>query len=94
MQAILVTADADERDILTFVLRHAGLSVSASIDLEQVTVNVEKAGNTDVLELNVVLSPLSPEAPRARSSAWTPVPPAPRRPIGPLGSPQPAWWER
>jgi DNA-binding response OmpR family regulator len=37
MQAILVTADADERDILTFVLRHAGLAVSASIDLEQVT---------------------------------------------------------
>ena len=37
MQAILVTADADERDILIFVLRHAGLAVSASIDLEQVT---------------------------------------------------------
>jgi DNA-binding response OmpR family regulator len=37
MQAILVTADSDERDILTFVLRHAGLAVSASIDLEQVT---------------------------------------------------------
>src|SRR3990172_5951231 len=37
MQAILVTADADERDILTFVLRHAGLAVSASIDLEHVT---------------------------------------------------------
>jgi DNA-binding response OmpR family regulator len=37
MQAILVTADPDERDILTFVLRHAGLAVSASIDLEQVT---------------------------------------------------------
>ena len=37
MQAILVTAEADERDILTFVLRHAGLAVSASIDLEQVT---------------------------------------------------------
>jgi DNA-binding response OmpR family regulator len=37
MQAILVSADADERDILTFVLRHAGLAVSASIDLEQVT---------------------------------------------------------
>jgi len=37
MQAILVTGDADERDILTFVLRHAGLAVSTSIDLEQVT---------------------------------------------------------
>ncbi|HMK07485.1 MAG TPA: response regulator transcription factor [Anaerolineales bacterium] len=37
MQAILVTADADERDILTFVLRHAGLAVTSSIDLEQVT---------------------------------------------------------
>jgi DNA-binding response OmpR family regulator len=36
VQAILVTADADERDILTFVLRHAGLAVSASIDVEQV----------------------------------------------------------
>jgi DNA-binding response OmpR family regulator len=37
MQAILVTADADERDILTFVLRHAGLAVSTSIDVAQVT---------------------------------------------------------
>jgi DNA-binding response OmpR family regulator len=37
MQAILVTPDSDERDILTFVLRHAGLAVSASIDIEQVT---------------------------------------------------------
>lgn len=37
MQAILVTSDADERDILTFVLRHAGLAISASVDVEQVT---------------------------------------------------------
>lgn len=37
MQAILVSSDSDERDILTFVLRHAGLAVSTSIDLEQVT---------------------------------------------------------
>jgi DNA-binding response OmpR family regulator len=36
MQAILVTADSDERDILTFVLRHAGLAVTASGDLTQV----------------------------------------------------------
>jgi cell division topological specificity factor len=35
------------------------------IDLEQVTVNVEKNGDCDVLELNVVLS--ETEAPRAAS---------------------------
>ena len=37
MQAILVTGDPDERDILTFVLRHAGLAVSSSGDLTQVS---------------------------------------------------------
>jgi DNA-binding response OmpR family regulator len=37
MQAILITADGDERDILTFVLRHAGLAVSTSVDVAQVT---------------------------------------------------------
>lgn len=37
MQAILVTSDTDERDILSFVLRHAGLAVSSSGDLTQVT---------------------------------------------------------
>lgn len=37
MQAILVTADPDERDIYTFALRHAGLAVSADRDLAQVT---------------------------------------------------------
>jgi cell division topological specificity factor len=62
------------------------------IDLEQVTVNVERAGDTDILELNVVLSPVETETSRDDSSSWTPVPPAPRRPI--RQSTQPAWWER
>lgn len=30
MQAVVIAPDADERDILTFVLRHAGLAVAAS----------------------------------------------------------------
>jgi cell division topological specificity factor len=68
------------------------------IDLEQVTVTVEKAGDTDVLELNVVLSPnqavISPLLGEELTS-WTPVPPAPRRPIlRPLPVAHPAWWER
>lgn len=36
MQAILVTDDGDERDVYTFALRHAGLAVSPSGDLNQV----------------------------------------------------------
>ena len=64
------------------------------IDLEQVTVNVEKDGDTDVLELNVVLSPVQTETPREHGSSWTPVPPAPRRPIRQTAPAQPAWWER
>ncbi len=61
------------------------------IDLEQVTVNVEKDGDTDVLELNVVLSPertaqRAPVAPR-------PQPAMPRR-AAPKAEAQPGWWER
>jgi cell division topological specificity factor len=56
------------------------------IDLEQVTVNVGKDGDTDVLELNVVLSP-------AALAERAPPPAMPRRPaaagIAPAG-----WWER
>ncbi|HSR49083.1 MAG TPA: response regulator transcription factor [Anaerolineales bacterium] len=37
MQAILVAADSDDRDIYTFALRHAGLAVSSDRDLSQVT---------------------------------------------------------
>ena len=62
------------------------------IDLEQVTVNVERAGDTDVLELNVVLSPAETHSTRADDSSWTPAPPAPRRVVRQPA--QPAWWER
>jgi cell division topological specificity factor len=68
------------------------------IDLEQVTVNVEKSGDTDVLELNVVLSPVQSQASRDPGSSWTPVPPAasrpPSRPLQAAQPAQPAWWER
>jgi DNA-binding response OmpR family regulator len=37
MQAILVSANPDERDILSFILKHAGLSVANSRDLHNVT---------------------------------------------------------
>lgn len=37
MQAILVTADSDDRDVYAFALRHAGLAVSSDRDLAQVT---------------------------------------------------------
>src|SRR5262249_53409708 len=66
------------------------------IDLEQVTVNVERAGDTDVLELNVVLaSSASAETlppPREPSAPWTPVPPPTRPVLRPTAAP--AWWER
>jgi cell division topological specificity factor len=63
------------------------------IDLDQVTVNLEKEGDTDVLELNVVLSPVEnardpfaipsrPPSPAAHVFAR----PAPAHPL--------AWWER
>jgi len=39
VQAIVVSNDADEREILTFVLRHAGLAVAASGDLQRVLSN-------------------------------------------------------
>ena len=64
------------------------------IDLEQVTVNVERAGNTDVLELNVVLSSVEKQAPRESTSSWPPAPPVPPRPIRAVAAAQPAWWER
>lgn len=68
------------------------------IDLEQVTVNVEKEGDTDVLELNVVLSSTSTDTPRdpfdLRSRAGTAATAAARllSPMAASGSP--AWWER
>lgn len=36
MQAIVIAPDAEERDVLTFVLRRAGLAVAASGDYERV----------------------------------------------------------
>jgi DNA-binding response OmpR family regulator len=39
MQAIVVAKDPDEREILTFVLRHAGLAVASSGDLARVLGN-------------------------------------------------------
>ena len=39
MQALLVSKEAEERDILTFVLRHMGLAVATTSELERVTSN-------------------------------------------------------
>lgn len=39
MQAIVVANDPDERDILTFIMRHAGLAVASSGDLQRVLAN-------------------------------------------------------
>lgn len=39
MQAIVVANDPDEREILTFILRHAGLAVASSGDLQRVLAN-------------------------------------------------------
>lgn len=39
MQAIVVASDPDEREILTFVLRHSGLAVASSGDLKRVLAN-------------------------------------------------------
>src|SRR5690554_4298960 len=39
MQAILVTRDQDEREILSFVLRHAGLAVASTQELHRVANN-------------------------------------------------------
>jgi cell division topological specificity factor len=64
------------------------------IDLEQVTVNVERAGDTDVLELNVVLSPVETEAARDHGDSGARVRPAPSRPIRLVEAAPPAWWER
>src|SRR5512137_3036676 len=39
MQAFLIAGDSDEREVLTFVLRHAGLAVSPSTDLARILTN-------------------------------------------------------
>jgi len=39
MQAFLIAGDSDEREVLTFVLRHAGLAVSPSGDLARILAN-------------------------------------------------------
>lgn len=39
MQAFLIAGDSDEREVLTFVLRHAGLAVSPSGDLTRILGN-------------------------------------------------------
>jgi DNA-binding response OmpR family regulator len=39
MQAIVVAVDHDERELLTFTLRHAGVAVSASSELQRVLEN-------------------------------------------------------
>ncbi len=49
-----------KREILEVVARYV------PVDMEQVTVNLERDGDCEVLELNVVL-PEEPEPPRARA---------------------------
>jgi len=39
MQAFLIAGDSDEREVLTFVLRHAGLAVSPGTDLTRILTN-------------------------------------------------------
>ena len=39
MQAFLIASDPDEREVLTFVLRHAGLAVSPGTDLTRILTN-------------------------------------------------------
>jgi DNA-binding response OmpR family regulator len=39
MQAFLIAGDSDEREVLTFVLRHAGLAVSPGTDLARILTN-------------------------------------------------------
>jgi len=39
MQAFLIAGDSDEREVLTYVLRHAGLAVSPSGDLARILAN-------------------------------------------------------
>ena len=39
MQAILVTRDSDEREILNFILRHAGVAVATTQELHRVAAN-------------------------------------------------------
>lgn len=39
MQAFLISSDSDEREVLTFVLRHAGLAVSPGTDLTRILTN-------------------------------------------------------
>jgi DNA-binding response OmpR family regulator len=39
MQAFLIAGDSDEREVLTFVLRHAGLAVSPGTDLTRILAN-------------------------------------------------------
>ena len=39
MQAILVTRDGDEREILNFILRHAGVAVATTQELHRVAAN-------------------------------------------------------
>jgi DNA-binding response OmpR family regulator len=39
MQAFLIAGDSDEREVLTFVLRHAGLAVSPGADLTRILTN-------------------------------------------------------
>lgn len=39
MQAFLIASDSDEREVLTFVLRHAGLAVSPGTDLTRILTN-------------------------------------------------------
>jgi DNA-binding response OmpR family regulator len=39
MQAFLIAADPDEREVLTFLLRHAGLAVSPGTDLGRILTN-------------------------------------------------------
>lgn len=68
------------------------------IDLDQVSVNIEKDGDADVLELNVVLSsPNAPSVPFTPPAAGVlPAAKALQRlaPSAPRPSSALAWWER
>lgn len=53
MLTILVAPDPDERDILTYILRHGGLSIAASLDLGRVRQNwLERPADLVVIASN------------------------------------------
>jgi DNA-binding response OmpR family regulator len=73
MQAFLIAGDSDEREVLTFVLRHAGLAVSPGTDLTRILANWSELPADLILLAHDVAQPALEQVDAIRAVTEVPI---------------------